>query len=76
MARRVGSQRRRYEAMLRRLRAARKTAGLTQAEVAAKFGRRQPWLSNIETGERRLDVVELADLAKLYGVTVSELLGD
>ncbi|MCW5680006.1 MAG: helix-turn-helix domain-containing protein [Xanthobacteraceae bacterium] len=41
----------------------RRAAGLTQAEVARKLGRHQPFVANIESGERRLDVVEFLQLA-------------
>lgn len=56
-----------YRGMLARLRAAREAAGLTQAQVAAHFGRPQSFVSKVESGERRLDPVELARLAALYG---------
>jgi transcriptional regulator with XRE-family HTH domain len=51
---------------LARLREAREAAGLSQTEVAKALGKRQSWVSNTETGERRLDVVELEQLAALY----------
>lgn len=56
-----------YQELARRLRAAREAAGLTQAEVARSLGRPQSFVSKTETGERRLDAIELAALAKLYG---------
>lgn len=57
----------RYKAFLRQLRSAREAAGLTQVEVAAWLGRPQSFVSKCETGERRVDVVELNEFAKLYG---------
>ncbi len=51
---------------LKRLREARQAAGLTQVKVAAKLGRPQSFVSKCESGERRVDVVELRKLAKLY----------
>ena len=45
----------------------RKKAGLTQSEVAAKLGRYQSFIANIESGQRRIDVVELLDLAAAIG---------
>ena len=68
----VPGQRRKYEAMLRRLRQARHQAGLTQAEVAERLGWRQTVVSKIELGERRIDPVVLAVLAKLYKKPISE----
>lgn len=56
----------RYQAFLKRLRAARKDAGLTQVEVAGLLKVPQSYVSKCESGERRVDVVELADFAELY----------
>ena len=56
-----------YRRFLRKLRAARKEAGLTQVEVAKRLGRHQSFVTKSETGERRVDVVELARFARLYG---------
>ena len=36
-------------------------------QAAKKLARSQTWLSNSELGERRVDFVELEDLAALYG---------
>jgi len=63
-----------YERLLVALRAARKEAGLTQGEVAAKFAAHASFISKIESGERRIDVVELADLCKVYGVPLAMFL--
>lgn len=57
--------------MLRRLRSER---GLNQEQLAAKLGVRQEWVSRYEVGERRLDVVELADIASALSVTIPEIL--
>lgn len=52
----------------------REEAGLTQAEVAKRLGRHQPFVSGIEAGQRRVDVVELLDLAEAIGIDPVELL--
>lgn len=57
---------RRYRHFLRQLRQARKDVGLTQAEVANAFGQPQSFVSKCESGERRVDVVELLTFAELY----------
>lgn len=57
----------RYQRLLLRLKEARKAAGLSQEGVAAALGVRQKYVSKIETGERRIDPVELQELAELYG---------
>jgi len=59
--------RHRYAQFLVRLKQARAEARLTQVEVAYKLKRPQSFVSKIESGERRVDVVELSELAKLYG---------
>jgi len=51
---------------LERLRAARVEAGLTQAAVAQRLSKPQSYVSKSESGERRLDVLELAEYARLY----------
>jgi len=45
---------------------ARKDAALTQVEVARRLGRPNSFISKCELGERRVDVVELQQLAKIY----------
>lgn len=47
-----------YRALLDKMRAARQTAGIAQQELARRLGRPQSYVSKIEMGERRLDVVE------------------
>jgi transcriptional regulator with XRE-family HTH domain len=60
------SYRQRYAQFLARLKQARAEAGLTQIEVARQLKRPQSFVSKIESGERRIDVVELGELATLY----------
>ncbi len=57
----------RYRAFLARLRRAREEAKLTQQQVADRLGREQTWVSKSEIGERRVDFVELEELADAYG---------
>ncbi len=56
----------RYRHFLGRLKEARTEAGLTQVEVARKLGHPQSFISKCESGERRVDVVELAEFSRLY----------
>ncbi len=46
---------------------ARKDASLTQVQLGARLHRRQAYISRIERGERRVDVVEFMDLARAIG---------
>ena len=55
-----------YRRFLARLRAAREGAGLTQVEVAKRLRVPQSFVSKCESGERRVDAVELASFARLY----------
>jgi transcriptional regulator with XRE-family HTH domain len=56
--------------------AARKRAGLKQAEVAKRMGKPQPFMSRFETGERQLEVAEFIELSEILGVDPRELIGD
>ena len=64
---------RRYQSFLARLREARQEAGLTQVQVAKALRKPQSFVSKCETGERKVDAVEFAEFAKLYGTTMEEL---
>ena len=55
-----------YAYFVEKLRKARREAGLTQVQVAKRLGRPQSHISNIESGQQRVDVIELKRFAKLY----------
>ncbi len=55
-----------YERLLTALRRARRDACLKQSDVARKLRRHQSFISKIESGERRVDVIELAQLCRIY----------
>ena len=57
----------RHEALRALLVEKRKKAGLTQAEVARKLGRYQSFVATVESGQRRIDVVEFLDFAEAIG---------
>jgi transcriptional regulator with XRE-family HTH domain len=63
-----------YERLTAAFREARERAGLTQGEVAARLDSFASFVSKVESGERRLDVVELATLCKVYGVSLLDFL--
>lgn len=48
------------------LKRARFESGLDQTEVAKKLGRTQSYVSKIESGYRRFDVLQLKEFAQLY----------
>jgi len=66
----------RQELLIKRIVEARKRAGLTQAEVAAHFGKHQPFIANIESGQRRLDLVELFVLAEIVDLDLHRLIDE
>jgi transcriptional regulator with XRE-family HTH domain len=45
----------------------RKAAGLRQVDLAEKMGVYQSWVTHMESGQRRIDVVELIELGKILG---------
>ena len=50
---------REYEVLLRILRETRERAGVTQIELARRLAQTQSFVSKIEGGDRRLDLVQL-----------------
>ena len=55
-----------HQRIVERLKEARLGTGLGQVEVAEKLGRTQSYVSKIESGQRRFDVLQLKEFAKLY----------
>ena len=64
-----GVHNREYRILRRLLREVREEAGLTQTQVAEALGMHQSYVSKYETGERRLDVVELRRVAMAVGLS-------
>jgi transcriptional regulator with XRE-family HTH domain len=61
---------RRRRVLLALLRQARRETGLRQTDVAAKLRKPQSFVSNYESGERRLDLLELQSLCEVLGVNL------
>jgi len=59
---------RRYEVLRSILKQARDKLGLTQADVASRIGRPQTYISDIETGVRRIDIIEFLRLAEVLEI--------
>jgi transcriptional regulator with XRE-family HTH domain len=55
----------RHEALVAFLVAKRKEAGLTQVELAARMKVFQSYVARMESGERRLDVIEFIKLGEV-----------
>lgn len=54
------------------LRQVRLEANLTQAQVADKIDQTQSYVSKYESGEQRLDLVELEAVCKAVGVSLTD----
>ena len=50
------------------LRQVRSEAGLTQTDLAARLGKPQSFVSKYESGERRLDLVELEEICRVIKI--------
>lgn len=68
--------RKEYKILLRLLYEKRINAGLKQEELAERLGVHQSFISKTENGERRIDVVELADYCQALGVDLRELVNE
>lgn len=64
----------RYDAFVKLLRETRVAAGLSQRQAAKKMDRTQSFISKCESGERRVDVVELVDFLRAYGQKPEEFI--
>jgi transcriptional regulator with XRE-family HTH domain len=62
----------RHEALRALLVEERKAAGLTQAAIAKKLNRYQSFVATVESGQRRIDVIEFLDLARAIGFSPVE----
>ena len=59
------------QALLRQVRA---DAGLTQGEVAERLEKPQSFVSKYETGERRLDILELRQVCEALGIALPDFI--
>ena len=56
---------REYGTVLRLLREAREQAGITQVELAKKLKQTQSYVSKIERGDRRIDLIQLRTICQI-----------
>ncbi len=63
------SEQRQLQALLRQIRV---EAGLKQADLAERLKQSQPFVSKYESGERRLDLLELRDICAAVGLSLAE----
>ena len=55
-----------HRSLVERLRKAREERGLDQEDVAKLLGVTQSYISKIESGQRRIDIVQLKAFARIY----------
>ncbi|WP_348748391.1 helix-turn-helix domain-containing protein [Pseudomonas rhodesiae] len=65
-----------HAALLSLLKKYRKAADLTQVECSKALGRPQSFMSDVENGTRRLDIVQLRDLCTVLGVGLQDLIAE
>lgn len=65
-----------YGVVLRLLKAHRVAARLTQAECFKALGRPQSFVSDVERGVRRLDVVQLRDLCGILNMSLRQFVAE
>jgi transcriptional regulator with XRE-family HTH domain len=58
----LGSKR--HKALIALLIQKREAAGMTQADLADRLGEYQSFVARLESGQRRIDVVEFLDIAE------------
>jgi transcriptional regulator with XRE-family HTH domain len=71
MAKTLGTKQ--HEALIGMLKAKRETAGMTQAALAEALGEYQSYVARLESGQRRVDVIELIQLASILGFEPSQM---
>lgn len=64
-----------YQLVINTLRDARIAQGMTQERLARMLERPQSFVAKVESGERRLDVVEFVRIASLLGIDPREVVG-
>ncbi len=56
------------------LRQVRNEAGLTQTDIAERLGQPQSFVSKYESGERRLDILELRSVCTTIGISLADFI--
>lgn len=66
----------RYQEFIGFIASARKAADITQFELAVRLGKPHSFVSKVERGERRLDMIECCEIAEAIGQDPAKLLRD
>jgi transcriptional regulator with XRE-family HTH domain len=73
LAKTLGSKR--HKALIALLIERRQAAGMTQTQLADRLGEYQSFVARLESGQRRVDVVEFLELAEVLGFDAGKELG-
>jgi transcriptional regulator with XRE-family HTH domain len=65
-----------YTVLRRLLRERREAAGVTQVALAERLNETQSYVSKVERGERRLDLVQLQVICRVLGTDLSEFVAE
>ena len=60
-----------HKAIIEKLKKARVEAGLDQVEVAKKLNKTQSYISKIESGQRKVEALQLKKFAKIYNKDIN-----
>ncbi|MEP6827314.1 MAG: helix-turn-helix transcriptional regulator [Aestuariivirga sp.] len=64
----------RHKALVDLLIAKREAANMTQAELAERLGEYQSFIARMESGQRRVDVVEFIEIARVLNFDAAKAL--
>ncbi|MBY5884002.1 helix-turn-helix transcriptional regulator [Rhizobium sophorae] len=73
VAKTLGTER--HRALIALLVEKREASGLTQTELADKLGEYQSFVARLESGQRRVDVIEFLELARILNFDPLDALG-
>ena len=65
-----------YSVLLRRLRTLRTEAGMTQVDLSEALQRPQSYVSDVERGSRRMDLLQLRELCNACGQSLTEFVDE
>jgi len=68
--------RREHQVLIKLLRTIRENADLTQSECSLALGRPQSFMSDVEKGSRRLDLIQLRDLCAVLGYGLPQFINE
>lgn len=60
-----------HKTLIAKLIRAREESGLSQQNAAKALGHSQSYISKIESGQRRIDIIQIKEFAKLYKKSAS-----